>query len=353
MTMDRRSFMIAGAGVVGRLALPAGVVAVAGCSASTSVPETVGFQGATMGTTYGVRLGAQMDAEALARLEADVQVVLAGVDARMSTYDTASELSRFNRGEEKGWQTLSPDTTAVIQHALAISRSSGGAFDATVGPLVNLWGFGPDGTVSRAPTLREVAARRERVGWRHLEIDAAASAVRKTRADVYVDLSGIAKGYGVDAVVELLASRGAGDFLVEVGGELATRGTRPGGDAWRVAIEQPLPGARRLQQLVDLRGRAIATSGDYRNFFDDAGRRYSHTIDPRDGRPVGHTLASVSVIADSATDADAASTALMVMGPEAGPDWARERGIAALFVFRDGAALRERATPAFEAHRLG
>jgi thiamine biosynthesis lipoprotein len=313
----------------------------------------VGFRGATMGTTFAVRLGAQMDDEALAALEADTRAVLQAVDSRMSTYDPASELSRFNHGRETGWQILSPDTTAVIERALSVSRSSAGAFDATVGPLVNLWGFGPDGEPGGAPGEREVAAARERVGWWQVEVDGRAHAVRKRRADSYLDLSGIAKGYGVDAVAGLLDSRGIGDFLVEVGGELATRGARPGGDAWRVAIEQPVPGVRRVQRLVDLRGRAIATSGNYRNYFDEAGRHYCHAIDPRDGHPVVHALASISVIADSAIDADAVSTALMVMGPEAGSEWAREHGVAALFLIRDGASLRERATPSFDAHLVG
>lgn len=351
--MDRRKLLVAGAGLIGRLALPGGVVAVTGCSGSASAPGTLGFQGASMGTTYSVRLGAPLEAEPFARLQSAVKAAVAGVDARMSTYDAGSELSRFNSAADTGWQTLSADTTAVIARALATSRSSDGAFDTTVGPLVNLWGFGPDGSVSHAPRQHEVAAMRERIGWRHIEVDTGAKTVRKTRPDAYVDLSGIAKGFAVDRVRQLLVEHGVDDFLVEIGGELASGGARPDGQPWRIAIEQPVAGARRLQRLVDLKGRAIATSGDYRNFFDDRGRRYSHTIDPRDGSPVAHALAAVSVIADTTTEADAASTALMVLGPEAGPDWAREQGIAALFLSRDGGVLGERMTPTFETHLVG
>ena len=348
--MDRRSFMMTGAGVLGRLALPAGLVAVAGCSGAAKPPGTVGFDGATMGTGYSVRLAVPLETERLHELEEAVRAALSAVDARMSTYDTHAELARFNRSQDTDWQPLSADTLTVLAHAVQTSRASHGAFDATVGPLVNLWGFGPDGAVDRVPAGRDVALMLERVGWRHLELDPARGPARKTRANAYVDLSGIAKGYGVDAVVRLLTARGVEDFLVEVGGELASRGQRPGGDPWRVAIEQPSATGRRVQRLVDIKGRTIATSGDYRNFFDAGGQRYSHAIDPRDGRPVAHTLASVSVIADDATDADAISTALMVMGPESGPEWARERDLAALFVVHDGTAYREVVTPGFEPH---
>ncbi len=183
-------------------------------------------------------------------------------------------------------------------------------------------------------------------------MDSSHGKVRKLRADAAVDLSGIAKGYGVDRVAQVLTARGESNFLVEVGGEILTRGARPGGAPWRVAIEQPVPGARRVQQLVDLHGRAIATSGDYRNYFEADERRYSHAIDPRTGRPVTHTLGSVSVVADTALEADAASTALMVMGPEQGPDWAAAHGIAALFLLRDGRSVRTVSSPAMSAHMV-
>ncbi len=346
--MLRRNFLIAGGAITSRLALPGGIVAVAGCAGTA--PEGTGFEGATMGTRYGVRLAAHPGTGALESLRAAVDAALAEVDGRMSTWKTDSELSRFNRARDTGWQALSPATARVVGSAFETSRASGGAFDATVGPLVDLWGFGPPGAVQSVPAAKAVEAALARVGWHQVEVDATLGRARKRRGDVSLDLSGIAKGYGVDAVVRALSARGVEDFLVEVGGELAARGTRPGGGAWRVAIERPLPGRRAVQRVVDLRGGAVATSGDYRNFFQDGGSRYAHTLDPRSGHPVGHPLASASVVAGSAMTADAASTTLMVLGPEAGLEWATARGLAAHFLVREGGTLRELWTPAFERH---
>ncbi len=351
--MHRRQLIAASAGFMARTLLPAGIAAMVGRGAAADIPGTHAFAGAVMGTTYGVRLHAVPDDESLARLAEAVHAALTAVDRRMSTYDRASELSRLNASRETGWQTLSADTTTVVARAQHTSRATGGAFDVTVGPLVDLWGFGPSRAPRHTPPAREVAALLARVGWRHVQVDTAAHAVRKTRPDACLDLSGIAKGFGVDAAAAVLRAHGIGDYLIEVGGELAARGARPDGSPWRVGIERPEPGPRRVSQVVDLKGRAIATSGDYRNFFEQDGRRYSHSIDPRDGTPVRHTLAAVSVIAERATDADALSTALMVMGPDEGPEWARRQAIAALFVRHDGSTLREQASSAFEPFLLG
>lgn len=285
-----------------------------------------------------------------AALRAAVQRRLDRVEERMSHYQPDSELSRFNGARSTAPQPMSAETLGVVAEALAVSRASGGAFDVTVGPLVNAWGFGPAGRAPAAPDEAALAALRTRVGFELLEIDSAASTLRKRRAEVVVDLSAIAKGFAVDAVASLLADLGVGNYLVEIGGELRAAGTNEEGTPWRVAIERPAAGAPAAQRIVSLTDAAIATSGDYRNFYDLGGARVSHMIDPRTGRPVTHGLRSVSVIAERCSLADARSTALAVLGPEAGYALAVERGWAALFVTGDGVGrLVERETPAFTA----
>ena len=317
-----------------------------------------------MGTTFTVTVvsGGEAAAETLAGafgegardggggLRSAVQRKLDGIEARMSHYRPDSELSRFNRARTTEPRPMSPETLGVVAEALAVSRASGGAFDVTVGPLVDAWGFGPGGRAPAAPDAATLAAFRARVGFELLEVDLAASTLRKRRADVVVDLSAVAKGYAVDAVAALLAERGVGDYLVEIGGELRGGGANEQGAPWRVAIERPVPGAPAAQRIVSLTNAAVATSGDYRNFYDLDGARVSHTIDPRNGRPVGHRLRSVSVIAERCSLADARSTALLVLGPDDGYALAVEAGWAALFVVDDGnGRLAERETPAFAA----
>ena len=322
------------------------------------------ISGATMGTTFTVTVVSGPEVAATrtptaafsggARdggdLRAAVQRRLDAIEGRMSHYRPASELSRFNRARTTEPQPMSAETLGVVAEALSVSRISGGAFDVTVGPLVDAWGFGPPGRAPAAPEEVSLAALRARVGFDLLELDPAAATLRKRDENVVVDLSAIAKGYAVDAVSSLLAERGFGDYLVEIGGELRAGGRNEEGAPWRVAIERPLPGAPAAQRIVPLTDAALATSGDYRNFYDLDGRRVSHTIDPRTGRPVTHGLLSVSVIAPRCSLVDARSTALNVLGPEAGYALAVEQGWAALFVTDGGAGrLVERETPAFTA----
>ena len=289
-----------------------------------------------------------------AAVEAHIRQVLERIEGRMSHYRPDSELSRFNRAATTEPQAMSRETLGVVAEALAVGRVSGGAFDVTVGPLVDAWGFGPPGRAPAAPDEATLAALRARIGSDLLEVDLAASTLRKRRANVIVDLSAIAKGYAVDAVAALLAERGFGDYLVEIGGELRAGGRNGRGKSWRVAVERPAPGAPVAQRIVSLANASLATSGDYRNFYDLDGARVSHTIDPRTGRPVTHGLLSVSVIAERCSLADARSTALNVLGPEDGYDLAAAQGWAALFVTDDGTGrLVERETPAFAAAVLG
>ncbi len=308
-----------------------------------------------MGTTYAVRVVA--DGRGDDRIDAPraaVERVLARVDGRMSTWRPESELSRFNRLQSTEPFPVSADTLAVFRHALEISALTGGAFDVTVAPLVDAWGFGPAGRPAAFPDAAEIERLRARVGYRQLRIDGAASTIRKLHPLLAADLSALAKGYAVDQVAELLRAERIESYLVEVGGEVRTRGRSERGDAWRVGIERPAPGPPAVQRLLGLGNLALATSGDYRNYYEVEGRRLSHTIDPRTGRPVAHRLAAASVIDPLCVRADALATALEVLGPEDGFALAVEQGWAALLIARraDG-TLHERETPAFASLNAG
>jgi FAD:protein FMN transferase len=297
--------------------------------------------GETMGTYYQVtarcpqHVGALIDAE------------LAAINDEMSTYLLDSTLSRFNRATEGEWFLVEAAVAEVVSAALTLAEQSEGAFDVTVGPLVNLWGFGPD-VRTGLPDPAAIEAARLRVGYRHLEVATDPARLRK-HAPIYVDLSAIAKGHGVDRIVAALDRAGCGAMLVDVGGEVRARGTSPSGRAWRIGVEVPEPqrhGA--VQRVVRLEDGALATSGDYRNFIEHEGSRYGHIIDPRSGYPVRHALASVTVLHPSAMWADGYATLLSVLGPEAGMAFARRHGLAALFVVRQASGFEERYTPQFE-----
>ena len=305
--------------------------------------------GATMGTRFSIKVPADESMPDAELLQRDIDALLANIEKTMSTYIIDSELSLFNISETTGWQAASMEFCLCIEESLAISAMTGGAFDVTVGPLVNLWGFGPDGARLEPPSDELIAAALARVGFGHLHADCTKPAVRKDLAGLYIDLSAYAKGYAVDRVAKLLDQRDINNYLVEIGGELKVRGHNADGQPWAVAIEEPLDDKRRVHTVVRLTNRAVATSGDYRNFFEFEERRYSHEIDTRTGRPVTHSLASVTVIADSAAYADGMATALMVLGPEKGLALARSQNIAALFLVRTPSGFIEHATPAFAA----
>jgi thiamine biosynthesis lipoprotein len=306
------------------------------------------LDGTTMGTSYGVtvpHLPGDASEESLRR---GIDRILTAIEQRMSTYRSDSEISHFNRTESTDWTSVSQDTAIVVLEAQRMSRLSGGAFDITVAPLVDLWGFGPDRRPRRAPSSPELQVALARVGFEQLEARAVPAALRKRRPDVAVDLSAIAVGFAVDRVAEYLQSIGLLDYLVEIGGEMRGRGHSARGGEWMVAIEQPGAAGATAAAVVRLSGRAIATSGDYRTYFEENGRRYSHVIDPRTGLPIAHDLASVSVVDVTTMRADALATALMVLGPDHGPRLAEHEGLAALFVIRNHHGLRTQRTPAFD-----
>jgi thiamine biosynthesis lipoprotein len=301
-----------------------------------------------MGTRFTVKavdLPSSIDAQSLQR---EIQDRLERVDALMSTYDPDSELSRLNRFDTMEWFEISPETATVLAEARRIAELTGGAFDVTVGPLVELWNFGPDKSpTDRVPADGEIEEVKAKTGWQGIEVRLSPPGVRKKRKELSVDLSGIAKGFAVDRVAEHLEERGIENYMVEVGGELRARGHNPQGKPWQIAVEAPTPGVRSIQRVVGLDGLGMATSGDYRNFFEEDETRYSHVIDPRSGRPIAHDLASVTVLAPSCMEADALATALLVMGPDAGYELAAREKIQALFIVRTEAAFAEKATPQF------
>ena len=292
------------------------------------------------------RDAAELDCE---RLRSGIEQVLTRIVAQMSNWDAASDLSRFNRAGAGSWFPLPADFHVVLDYALALAEDTGGAYDPTVGSLVDLWGFGPAGMRADLPCESDIETARARCGHRKLTLDRKARCVLQP-GGVSLDLCGIAKGYAVDCVARLLHEQGHRDYLVEIGGELRGEGEKPDGSPWWVALEAPRGCADTgSHTIVALHGLGVATSGDYRRYFEHQGVRYAHSIDPRCGHPVGNGVLSVTVLHRSCMRADALATALMVLGVDAGLQFAAARNVAALFVFAGRSGLQCRGTPAFTA----
>ena len=296
------------------------------------------FGGRTMGTSWSTRIVVRDTPDGM---QAALQALLDRVVAEMSNWEADSAISAFNRLAAGRWQTLPPGFFTVLQRGLAIAAESRGAFDPTAGRLVDLWGFGPAPARLPPPSDAEIAAVLGDAGYERLALDPPARRARQP-GGVAIDLSGIAKGYGVDLLADHLREHGHRHFLVEVGGELVGEGVMPDGQPWWVDLEAP-PGVAVPPARIALHGLAIATTGDYRRFFDHDGQRYAHSIDPRSGRPVANGVAAVSVIHRRCMDADAWATALTVLGLDAGLALAAEQDIAARFITNEG---REAFSPA-------
>ncbi len=298
-----------------------------------------------MGTTFTAKWYSS-DTQLDASLANEIDQVLRRVNQSMSTYISDSELSLFNQLPVNSSMEISPELAFIIGLGMDISDRSSGAFDITVGPLVNLWGFGPDGRVIRAPTEQEISDVQSRVGYQFITLKD--NKLAKTK-NSYVDLSAIAKGYGVDAISELLEQNGINSYLVEIGGELRAKGLKINGQSWRIAIESPLNSAERaVHKVIAVRDVGIATSGDYRNYFEENGVRFSHTIDPNTARPISHQLASVTVLARSCAEADGLATAMMVMGPERALAFAEAEPIDALLLVKTPQGFKELMTSGFD-----
>jgi FAD:protein FMN transferase len=308
--------------------------------------DTEAISGQAFGTTYRIAIGGPccVGRDAVRQV---VECDLRRVDALMSVYRADSDIGRLNLAAPGDWVPIATETAQVIQQAIDIGRRSQGAYDITVGALVNLWGFGPGRRPSAVPSSAQIAAAQSCAGLDKIEVRFDPPAARKRILELRVDLSSIAKGFAVDLVAKSLERIGINDCCVEVGGEIRARGHNARGAPWQVAVETPEAGRRAVQRIVPLSGGAMATSGDYRQYFEKFGIRYSHIVDPRTGFPIKHALASVAVVDQTCTRADAWATALLVAGPEAGLRLAEEENLSALFIIRTEEGFQERCSAQF------
>jgi len=319
-----------------------------GCQRRSAV-ETVHLNGATMGTTWSVSLHSAPEGTDPVLLKQQLQVQLDRINRLMSTYDPDSEISRFNNRFDSDWFPVSSETAYVVDLSRKISILTGGAFDISVGPLVELWGFGASAQSEQLPSDRQVSERLAMVGYRQLQLRRDPAALKKSHPQLQIDLSAVAKGYAVDQLAELLEGQGINNYLVEIGGELRLAGRRSDGTPWRIAIEKPLEDVREVETTLLLTETGLATSGNYRNYYIENGQRYSHTIDPLSGRPIRHQLASVTILDPSCARADALATALMVLGEEKGRILVEQHQIAAYFLIHAEQGTDVYISPAFHA----
>jgi len=317
--------------------------------------DTFQFSGRTMGTTYGIKgwfqesLGTEVQNQAT--LQQQVDRLLAKINAQMSTYLPDSELSRFNSAPPGQWFLVSPETAFVVTEAIKYHKLTSGALDVTIGPLLRLWGFGPQTgerpPPSYPPDQEHLHVVLQYVGCDHLKVRADPPALQKDIEGVEIDLSSLAKGYAVDQIVALLRHQGVAGVMVEIGGEVRAVGHRPDGTAWRIGIENPMPYGRKISHVVRLRDNALATSGDYRNFQQSQGETFSHIINPRTGQSLPTQGASVTVCGTSCLEADALATALLLMGAERGVLWCEQNSVAALFLTLKAGKVVEQYSPLF------
>lgn len=307
------------------------------------------ISGPTMGTVYTIQISDPKASMSQERLRTEVNRCLFNINQVMSTYLRDSELSKINQTDSVKWLQVSNDLWLVLREAERISVISDGAFDVTIGPLVNLWGFGPK-VVEKdmLPNEDDITEKMQITGYKKIEYHINEKKIRKQVTDLYIDLSAIAKGYAVDRVAQLLDEYGYENYMVDIGGEVVTKGSHSKERGWRVGIEKPVFNSRSIHEVVELEDMGMATSGDYRNYFEVDGKYYSHTINPKTGMPVEHKLASVSVLHKSVMRADALATALNVLGPEKGFELAEREGIVAYFIVYDGKQYKEMSTHGFE-----
>jgi FAD:protein FMN transferase len=303
------------------------------------------LQGLTMGTTYNIKVVATIEQVKKLQLQSQIDSLLKQVNQQMSTYIENSELSLFNQSQSLEPIEVSNGLARVIKESLRLGKLSEGKLDVTVGPLVNLWGFGPEYRPEKVPSNELLKQTKAKIGLEHLTLSN--NKLSKSFPDLYVDLSTIAKGYGVDVVAELIEKNGINNYLVEIGGELRLKGFKHTGELWVVAVEKPISTERSVQQFIVPKDNAMATSGDYRNYFEVEGQRFSHIIDPATGKPINHKLVSVTVIHPSSMTADGLSTAMMVMGEEKALAFAEKNGFAAYFIVKTENGFVEQSTLKF------
>lgn len=325
------------------------VVLLLGLAACSSDPQSVRLQGQVFGTGWSLVYQVDEGIPTPEVVEAEVLAAFAVVNESMNTYDPQSAISRFNALPAGEAMEMDWDFTYVFNEARRLTEITGGAYDVTVSPLIDLWGFGPAGA-TEMPSDARIAAVREHVGMDQLVWQPGIRTLEKRHAQVAVELSSIAKGYGVDLAADALDALGVLNFMLEVGGELQLRGNSPRGDAWRIAVERPDFGQGNIQATIGVSNTGVATSGDYRNFFEENGQRYSHLIDPRTGYPIAHDVVSVTVIHPSTALADAWATALCVLGSAAALEIAEQQALAVYLVRREAGVLEAAWSNGFQSY---
>ncbi|MEE9368811.1 MAG: FAD:protein FMN transferase [Pontiella sp.] len=298
--------------------------------------ENPAHWGETMGTSYSVRIVGKIKQRELKMLHARIETRLTEINRQVSTWDPKSEIARFNKQESTDPVLCSESFATVVRQALELSRATDGAFDPTLQPLLNLWGFGSEGDVRQVPSPEDISKTRNVTGWKKVGINAA-SELRKSEPGLSLALGAIAKGYGVDEIGVILNDMGYKNWFAEIGGEVVVRGLNPEGVPWKIGIQHPTtnPMDERLQGILHITHGSVATSGDYRNYIQEDDILYSHILDPRTGYAVLSDTASVTVSAPTCMDADGIATALFVMGDQQGLLWVEQKpGVEAMILIR-------------------
>lgn len=341
-----------------RAALLGACVLFSGCDSATTpaTPASTAtvLDGKTMGTFWRVSVIGVDEAKAQA-LRAKVQAQLDADDRLLSTWKNDSALMRFNHATDTRPWPVSEAMADIVTLSLRIGAKTHGAMDITVGPLVNLWGFGPDKQPVATPDAHAIAAAKARTGLQHLQVinQSGRQFLQKDIPDLFVDLSTVGEGYAADHLARLMEQEGISRYLVSVGGALVSRGMNGEGKPWRVAIQKPTDQENAVQAIVDINGHGISTSGSYRNYYELDGKRISHVIDPQTGQPITHKLVSVTVIAPTALEADGWDTGLMVLGPEKAQQVVREQGLAVYMIVKEGEGFKTWMSPQFRTFLVG
>ncbi|WP_291328793.1 FAD:protein FMN transferase [Desulfovibrio sp. UCD-KL4C] len=312
--------------------------------------KPVQLKGKALGTTYSIVIYDLPNNLSPETLNNGIEQVVGKVNSAMSLFKPESELSQFNDYKGSDWFPVSKELAEVVKTAKEINKMTDGAFDITIAPLVNLWGFGHDKQTDIVPNDAEIKEKLSNVGSTFVEVSTNPPELKKLKPTITIDLAAIAKGYCVDAVSNWLTSQKIKTFMVEIGGEIRTKGKKPNGEPWRIAVEKPVSIERAVQAVIAFTDKAMATSGDYRNYFEVDGKRYSHILDPTTGRPITHTLVSVSVMANTCARADALATGLTVLGPKRGIKLAKKNNLSAFFIVKTADGLVETATGNFPKH---
>lgn len=325
------------------------VILLLGCDQAS---KPLFWEGSAMGSTYHITLVKVPPQLKEIQLKQEIDRLLSEVNQQMSTYKKDSELSLLNQNPSTDWIPISKALFTVIQEALRVSALSEGAFDVTVGPLVNLWGFGPKWTEEKIPSQEEINQAKQKVSYQYLSLQQSPLAIKKAKSDVYIDLSGIAQGYAADIIADFLEQQGILNYLVEISGEMRVKGHNPKGEAWKVAVEKPIPNIRAVQTIISVHDVGLATSGSYRNFFELNGRRFSHIIDPKTGEPVQTTVVSATILdSKSCMTADAWAKVPIVMGAEKALALAERENIAMYLLIKEGDQFISKSSRAFQTWR--